>query len=761
MAKLPTRDEVLKFVAEQDGKVARRDIAKAFNIKGEDRIPLKRMLRELAAEGLLDGSRKGGLRRAGELPNVCVLQIIGRNKYGYLQARARLEGGLLDGEDDPMIEIDDSAPKSKRHRPSPPVSPGDVALVRLFRKSKYKYTARVIRKLGGEEGTLFGVVRERPDGLWLVPADRRERYDYKLEDDTKAGHGDLLACEKIAARRMGAKRARMVDNIGKASDPHAFSLLAIAEQGIRVVFPDAVVAESEAVKQASPKGREDLTHIPFLTIDPPDARDHDDAVYAEPDSDPSNPNGHIVWVAIADVAAYVTPNSEMDAEARKRGNSVYMPDRVVPMLPERLSTDLCSLREKETRPCLAVRMVIGEDGKKRAHEFFRGLMRSAAKLSYAQAQKAFDGDVEEAFAAMDDKVLQPLWRAYQAMAVARDAREPLRINRPERRVEMDDKGKISRIYFPPALEAHKLIEEMMVSANVCAAETLEKHKRRLMYRVHDTPPDERVKSLADFLRPMGVKVNLGQTLLPHLFNSLMAQAQDSPHAPSVSEAVLRTQAQAVYATDNLGHFGLNLGRYAHFTSPIRRYADLTVHRALIAALGFGKDGQTPEEADQLDAIAEAISISERKAMVAERSANERYMSAHMATQIGDAFSARISGVSRAGLFVALMDTGAEGLIPISRLGEERFFADDSNMFMTGGTTGLTFRIGQTVEVELVEATPIQGGLLFALLEGGTQEDIPKHKRGSGRGSRGSGPYRKSGASKNSKKPTRSSRRRSR
>jgi ribonuclease R len=759
MARLPSRDEVLKFVAEQDGKVAKRDIAKAFNIKGDDRIPLKRMLRELGAEGLLDGSRKGGLRGAGELPNVSVVQITGRNKHGYLQARARLEGSLLDGEEDPVIEIDDSAPKSKRHRPSPPVSPGDIALVRLFKKSKYKYTARVIRKLGGEEGTLFGVVRERPDGLWLVPADRRERYDYKLEDDTKAEHGDLLACEKIAARRMGAKRARMVDNIGSASDPHAFSLLAIAEQGIRVTFPDAVIGEAQAVQQASLKGRDDLTHIPFVTIDPPDARDHDDAVYAEPDPDPSNPNGHIVWVAIADVAAYVTPNGEMDAEARKRGNSVYMPDRVVPMLPERLSTDLCSLREGETRPCLAVRMVIGETGKKRSHEFFRALMRSAAKLSYAQAQKAFDGEVEDAFAAMDAPVLQPLWRAYQAMAVARDAREPLRINRPERRVEMNAEGKIARIYFPPALEAHKLIEEMMVSANVCAAETLEKHKSRLMYRVHDTPPEERVKNLGDFLRPMGVNVSLGQTLLPHLFNSLMEQAKDTAHAPSVSEAVLRTQAQAVYATDNLGHFGLNLGRYAHFTSPIRRYADLTVHRGLITALGFGKDGQTPEEAEQLDDIAEAISLTERRAMVAERSANERYMSAHMANQIGDAFSARISGVSRAGLFVALLDTGAEGLIPISRLGEERFFADDSNMFMTGGTTGLTFRIGQTVEVELVEATPIQGGLLFALLEGGTQEGKPKRvsSRGAGRGNQ----FRRPGAGKNKSKPPRSKRRRSR
>ena len=730
MGDLPSRDEVLKFIAEQDGKVAKRDIAKAFNIKGADRIPLKRLLREMSAEGLLDGSRKGGLRGQGDLPNVAVVQVMGRNKYGLLTARARVDGALLDGDDDPMIEIDDSAPKNRRHRPSPPVSPGDTALVRLRKQSRYKYIARVIRKIGGEGGTLYGVVRERPDGLWLIPADRRERYDYKLEDGTQAAHGDLLACEKMPSRRMGTKRARMVNNIGSADDPHAFSLIAIAEQGIRVDFPEAVVAEAEAVKEATPEGREDLTQIPFITIDPVDARDHDDAVFAEADTDPQNPDGHIVWVAIADVAAYVTPHSEMDAEAKLRGNSVYMPDRVVPMLPERLSTDLCSLREGETRPCMAVRMTIGADGKKRSHKFYRGLMRSAAKLSYAQAQKAFDGAVDPQFSDIDTPILQPLWRAYRAMAKAREDRQPLRINRPERRVEMNDKGEITRIYLPPSLEAHKLIEEMMVAANVCAAETLEKHRRTLIYRVHDTPPDERVKALADFLRPMGIKLNLGQTLLPHLFNGLMGQALQGPHAPSVSEAVLRTQAQAIYTTDNIGHFGLNLGRYAHFTSPIRRYADLTVHRALIAALKLGNDGQSEDEAAQLDAIAEAISMTERKAMLAERSAGDRYMAAHMSKQIGDSFTARIAGVSRAGLFVSLDDSGAEGLIPISQLGAERFFADENNMYLTGGTTGLTFRLGEAVEVELVEATPLRGGLLFSLLDGGTYD--AKAKRGVGK-----------------------------
>ena len=730
MADLPSRDEVLKFIAESDGKVAKRDIAKAFNIKGADRIPLKRMLRELAAEGLLDGSRKGGLRGAGELPNVTVIEITGRNKYGVLTARARLQGNLLDGEDDPLIEIDDAPAvrRGGRRQPSaPPVSPGDVALARLRKQSRYKYIARIIRKLNGENQKLFGVAHERPDGLWLVPADRRERHDYKLAADTQARDGDLLACEKLPSRRMGAKLARMLDNIGDASDPHAFSLLAIAEQGIRVGFPEAVTAEAEAAREATAEGREDLSALPFITIDPADARDHDDAVYATPDDDPQNPDGHIVWVAIADVAAYVTPNSEMDYEARRRGNSVYMPDRVVPMLPERLSNDLCSLRENELRPALVVRMRIGADGRKRDHQFHRGLIKVVAGLSYGQAQKAFEGAADEAAQNWDTDVLQPLWRAYQAMAWARDDRQPLRINRPERRVEMDAQGRIARIYVPPVLEAHKLIEEMMVAANVCAAETLEKHKKQLIYRVHDTPPDERVRALADFLRSMDIKLNLGQTLLPRLFNGLMQQAEDGPHALSVSEAVLRSQAQAIYSIENIGHFGLNLGRYTHFTSPIRRYADLTVHRALIAALKLGKDGQSEEEAAQLESIAEAISQTERRAMLAERSAGERYMAAHMAGHIGDSFSGRIAGVSRAGLFVVLDDTGAEGLIPISRLGEERFYADENNMYLTGGTTGLTFRLGEAVEVELEEAAPIRGGLLFSLLEGGTYDSKAKRR----------------------------------
>lgn len=727
MDHFPTRDEIVQFVREQKGKVSKRDIAKAFQIKGADRIPLKRLLREMSAEGLLDGSRKTGLRQKGDLPNVCVIRVTGNHPEFGLQARAVQDGDVLDGDDDPIISINESVGRNRQQR-SLSASPGDTALARLRRVSDGHYEARLIRKLGGSEGQIIGVLTERPDGLWISPADRRERYEYKVKQTGDAQDGDLVIGEKLTAPRMGVRQANIIETLGSADAPNAYSLLAIAEQGIATVFPDAVRQEAEAVQQANSASHEDLSDIAFITIDPHDARDHDDAVFASPDDDPSNAGGYIVWVAIADVAAYVTPNSHMDREARKRGNSVYMPDRVVPMLPERLSTDLCSLRENQTRPCLAVRMTINAEGRKISHAFHRGLMRSIAKLSYQQAQKAFDGQCEEAFAHLDAPVLAPLWQAYQLMAQAREARGPLVIDRPERRIELSDAGQIMRIYTPPRLEAHRLIEEMMVAANVCAAETLEKHKRTLIYRVHDTPPSERVKALADFIRPLGVKMDLGQTVLPRLFNSLMRQAAESEHGPTISEAVLRSQAQAIYDTENIGHFGLNLGRYAHFTSPIRRYADLTVHRALIAALKFGTDGQTPEEAETLGEIAEAISATERNAMLAERKASDRYLAAYMSKQIGDSFTGRISGVSRAGLFVKLDDSGADGLIPISRLGDERFYADEDNLMLSGGTTGLTFRIGQEIEVKLEEATPIQGGLLFSLEEGGAYETHKRQRR---------------------------------
>ena len=719
MAHLPSRDDILKFIAEQSGKVGKREIAHAFRLSGSDRIALKKLLREMAAEGLLEGARKSGMRLQSDLPNVCVIRVTGRDRENNLIARAIREAAVLDKPDAPLITIIEASGRGRVNRSAQLVSPGDTALARLVRIKKNQYEARIIRKLGGAQAQIIGVIRHRPDGAWVVPVNRQERFEYRaregadgLEEDT------LVKAEKTSSERRGSAMVKIVDAFGSATSPHAFSLIAIAEQNLPIDFPEAALAQANETKPDAidTSARTDLRNIPFVTIDPADARDHDDAVYAEPDTDPDNAGGYIVWVAIADVAAYVTPDSAMDKEAEKRGNSVYMPDRVVPMLPERLSNDLCSLREHEDRPCMAVRMQIDSQGKKRGHKFVRGMMRSAAKLSYQQAQGIFDAQPGSGGKGMTgtDDILDALWQAYLLMAEARDARAPLIIDKPERRIDLNEQGAITRIYIPPRLEAHRLIEEMMIAANVCAAQTLEEAQMPLLFRVHDTPAPERMHALADFIKPLGERVDLGQPVVPALFNRIMVKARAGEHYQTISEAVLRTQSQAVYAPENIGHFGLNLARYAHFTSPIRRYADLIVHRALIRALKLGDDGLTDTEIERLPAIAEAVSATERRAMIAERTAADRYLSAFMSDQIGECFRGQISGVSRAGLFVKLDDTGADGLVPISRLGAERFFVDDDKLSLVGGTTGTVFRIGQPVEIRLMEATPLQGGLLFSL-----------------------------------------------
>ena len=330
--------------------------------------------------------------------------------------------------------------------------------------------------------------------------------------------------------------------------------------------------------------------MPLLTIDPVDARDHDDAVYAEPDTDPKNQGGHVVIVAIADVAHYIRSGTRLDKEAQIRGNSVYFPDRVVPMLPERISNDLCSLRELEERPCLAVRMVLDKHGEKRSHTFMRAMMKSAAKLSYQDAQAAIDGEPGEKAAPLLDRALKPLWAAYRAAAKARDTRQPLDLDLPERKIVLDDQGRIANVVVPPRLEAHRLIEEFMILANVAAAETLEQKKTAVVYRIHDAPSKEKLASLRDFLETLDIKLPAGTALKPEAFNRILARAKHLPVPELVNEVILRAQAQAEYNPTNIGHFGLNLARYAHFTSPIRRYADLLVHRGLVrgAPLRFGR-----------------------------------------------------------------------------------------------------------------------------------------------------------------------------
>ena len=489
----------------------------------------------------------------------------------------------------------------------------------------------------------------------------------------------------------------------------------------------SALREAEAAKPATLQGREDWRDVPLVTIDPPDAKDHDDAVHAAPDPDPNNKGGYIVHVAIADVAFYVRPDSALDRDALTRGNSVYFPDRVVPMLPERISNDLCSLVPGEPRGALAVRMVIGTDGRKRSHTFHRVLMRSAAKLNYAQAQAAIDGRPDDTTGPLLDPILKPLYTAYALVKLARDERDPLDLDLPERKILLKGDGTVDRVVVPQRLDAHRLIEEFMILANVAAAETLEKKGLPLIYRVHDEPSQEKVHELQEFLKTLDLPFTKSGALRPALFNRVLAQVAGEDHEPLVNEVVLRSQAQAEYSAENYGHFGLNLRRYAHFTSPIRRYADLIVHRALIRALGLG-EGALPEDEtfETLAEIAAQISVTERRAMKAERETADRLIAHYLADRIGATFQGRISGVTRAGLFVKLDDTGADGLIPIRTLGTEYYNYDETRHALVGTRSGAMHRLGDVVDVRLVEAAPVAGALRFELLSDG--KVIPRGRK---------------------------------
>jgi ribonuclease R len=719
---LPGKDDILRYVREAQGKVGKREIAKAFGIKGGDRVALKNLLAEMSAEGSLAGGKKR-VRETGALPAVSVIEVVERDSDGELVAEP--------------VTWDDEESARPRILVLPPsraigeandgaLGIGDRILSRITRLegedvAGYRFEAEPIRRLPREKRRLLGIFRAHSRGGGTIePVDRKVLKSWAVQkgNEGKAVDGDLVRFELVKAGRFGVPQPRIVEALGNPEDQRKISLVAIHAHGIPEDFPEGVIKEADALAPPVLAKRTDLRDLPLITIDPVDARDHDDAVHAAPDTDPANEGGWIVTVAIADVAHFVRPASRLDREAQVRGNSVYFPDRVVPMLPERISNDLCSLREGEERACLAVRMVFDVAGTKRRHTFLRGLMRSAAKLSYQEAQAAIDGAPSAKCAALLEPVLRPLWAAYAALSAARDRRAPLDLDLPERRIELDAAGRVARVYVPERLAAHRLIEEFMIQANVAAAEMLEERRTVCVYRVHEPPSKEKLKSLRDFLDTLGLKLPPGAQLKPGHFNQVLAQAKSLPVPELVNEVVLRSQAQAVYRIENAGHFGLNLMRYAHFTSPIRRYADLVVHRALIRACKLGDGGLDDEEVPRLADVAEQISQAERRAMAAERETIDRLIAAHLADRIGAEFDARISGVVKFGLFVRLKETGADGFVPAATLGTEFYrFADESHA-LVGDRSGLAFRLGDDVRVKLVEAVPMAGALRFDMISDG-------------------------------------------
>ena len=706
---LPTKEQLLEFINESPTPVGKREIARAFQIKGDMRAQLRSLLKELAADGLIDQGHKKRVAARGSLPEVSIVEITHSDLDGELYAKP-----VGDHADEIQILV----VPSRRAGAAPKT--GDRILARLRRLSEFEYEAQPIRVLKPGAQKVLGLLEESRHGCILKPTDRKNSREYKIApgDLKQAKPGQIVLAEPLPGKALGPRPARVVEIVGSFTDPKAYSLIAIHAQGIPVDFHESVLAETEKLKPATLGKRTDLRDYSLVTIDGADARDFDDAVWAAPDKSEKNKGGWHLLVAIADVSHYVKAGGALDKSARERGNSCYFPDRVVPMLPERLSNDLCSLRPNEDRACMAVHMWIDKSGKLISYEFIRGLMRSAARLTYEQVQKVLDGFEDETASPLKDEVIQPLFGAYEALNRNREKRGTLELDIPETRVILGDGGQVSHISRRDRLDSHKLIEEFMIMANVAAAQALEKKNRPVMYRVHDTPSLEKMEALRESLDGLGYKLAKGTVVKPHHFTGILKQAADTEKAELVSSLILRSQAQAVYSPENLGHFGLALHSYAHFTSPIRRYADLLVHRSLISAYGLGKDGLPVEQAAEFEEIGETISLTERRAAVAEREANERYITAFMADRIGASFKGRINGVTRFGLFVTLDETQADGLVPVSTLPDDRYFHDEVLHALVGQHTGLTYTLGETVTVKLAEADKVTGGMVFHMVEGG-------------------------------------------
>jgi len=762
-SRLPDKDEILKFLAANPDVQGRREIGRAFGISGKDRFPFKALLRQLTDDGLI-GRNAGQSDRHGEpggrvgaLPPVGLADIVSVDDNGDLWA-VPAAGRNADetAEHKPIL----MSVRGLKRGPAPArLGVGDRILARFVNVSDAQdssddtapaFEARVIKRLEKKSNTQLGIVAGDPGGRWkILPVSKKDRDELPLDraDAGDAGPGDLVTVGIERQGRGRDLRPMVTATHGPATAPENFSLISIHEEGIPVEFPAQALKEAAAARSPALADRTDLRDLPLITIDPADARDHDDAVHARADPDAANPGGWIVTVAIADVAAFVTPGSDMDREARQRGNSVYFPGRVVPMLPEALSAGLCSLQEGEDRPVMAVRMTLNADGSKIAHEFFRAMMRSAASLTYQRVQAAWDGDPDDKTRPLLSDVLKPLFGAYDAVAGARDAREPLDLDIPERRIRVDAAGVPTGVETPPRLEAHRLIEEFMILANVAAAETLARHDTGHLLRVHDAPAAEKVDGLIDYLRGLDLRFPKGQVMAPRHFNRLLASAAAGPHEAAVHDAVLRAQSQAIYTPGDRGHFGLNLRRYAHFTSPIRRYADIIVHRALITALDLGPDGLDNATAIDLEELGTELSDAERRAMRAERSTADRLIAYFLSGRIGAEFAGTVTGLVRSGLFVSLDETGADGFVAAASLGAEYFSADEASRAMIGERSGTGYRVGDAVNVRLAGADPLRGQINLDMLTKpralhqpgkGTSKRGKAHRKGAKTGQRPEG-----------------------
>ncbi|MFN3776569.1 ribonuclease R [Sphingomonas parapaucimobilis] len=698
---LPTREQILAFIEQSDQPAGKREIARAFGLSAQEKIGLKALLKDMADEGLIDSAPGRAFHKMGGLPKVTVLRVVDVDDGGNVWGQP--ERWEADGIPIPRLRI--------RERKRGSLGIGQRVLART-EEAGGGWIAHVMKTIAPASEQVLGVLREEAGRFWLTSVDKKDRREMLVSDTGAAEAGDLVLAEK--AGRPPRITAKVVERLGDPFAPRSFSLIAIHKFEIPDRFqPETLEEAARVARQPLGDDREDLRDLPIVAIDPVDARDHDDAVWAAPDDDPANPEGWRAIVAIADVSFYVRPGSAIDKDARRRGNSVYFPDRVVPMLPEILSADVCSLKEGEDRAALACHLQITKDGKLKGFRFTRAVVRLAANIAYEDAQAAIDGELSHP---LTETALQPLWSCWAALAKARDDREPLDLDLPERRVVLDQNGRILSVAPRARLDAHRLIEDYMIAANVAAAKALEAKKAPVIYRVHEVPSRTKLVALKEYLETFDIPFAMGQVIRPATFNRIVDKVGDADFRPQVMEQILRSQTQAYYAPVNQGHFGLSLGSYAHFTSPIRRYADLVVHRALVGAYKLGDGGLLPE-GDEMERLGTSISQMERRAMEAERETIDRYVAAYLSEHVGQVVETRITGVTNFGFFATVDGVGGDGLMPIRDLGGDYFHYDEGSQQLLGEKSREIYKLGQRLPLRLAEANPVSGALRFELPDG--------------------------------------------
>jgi ribonuclease R len=695
---LPSREWVLTVLQKEGVPVERERLLELLGIDPDEHDTFMRRVKAMERDGQIMINRRGAL---------CVVEKLGLIR-GRVQAHPDGFGFLIPEDGGPDLFLGPWEMKKVFHRDR--VMARETGTDRRGRRE-----GAVVEVLERAHTRVVGRLLEEHGVCYVVPEDRRLTHDILVppEGRMSARSGQVVVAEIIEQPDRHVKpMGRVVEVLGGYADPGMEVEIALRKHELPHVFPPAAEALAKklpaSVRKSDWKGREDLTKLPLVTIDGETAKDFDDAVYAEKEG-----RGYRLWVAIADVSHYVTPGDALDQEARSRGNSVYFPRRVIPMLPEELSNGLCSLNPEVDRLCLACEMQVGARGEIKDYRFYPAVMHSHARLTYTEVAAILADPKGEAARARKALVphLQTLDALFRELVAARERRGAIDFESMETRMEFDEAGKITAIHPVQRNDAHRLIEEAMLAANVCASDFLQSRDHPALYRVHQGPTPEKLVSLQEFLREFGLHLSGGET--PHAkdYAKLLDQIRKRPDYPLLQTVLLRSLRQATYSPKNVGHFGLAYEAYTHFTSPIRRYPDLLVHRAIKAVLG----GEVYDPGDWA-ALGQHSSETERRADDATRDVEAWLKAYYMRDRIGEVFVGTISGVTGFGVFVTLDEVYVEGLVHVSELGNDYYHFDASRHQLTGERTGQRFRLGDRIDVKLVRADLETTRLDFVLAE---------------------------------------------